>query len=172
MDKLKKGFIEIIPYVLIIFIVILIKSFIVSPIKVNGSSMYPTLQDGDVMILDKVSYKFNDIKRFDIVVAKWNNEYIIKRVIGLPGDNVEIKDNILYINGKEYKEDYIFGESPEDFSTRLLGRKVVPSGYYILLGDNRQDSIDSRYFGFISKNNIIGKSKVTLLPVVRFGIKK
>ena len=68
--------------------------------------MVPTLLDGDIMILDKIGYRINGLKRFDIVVIKYNNEKIIKRVIGLPGDYIKYKDNILYVNGKEIKEEY------------------------------------------------------------------
>ena len=97
---------ENIVYIVIILLVILIKIFIVTPVRVRGESMEKTLQNNDIMILNKMAYKFNDIKRFDIVVIDITDEYIIKRVIGLPGEKVEYKNNKLYINGKEKKETY------------------------------------------------------------------
>lgn len=162
---------EILPYILIVVIVLLIKEFLIAPVKVNGLSMYTTLHDGDVMLLNKIVYKFNPIKRGDIVVASWKDEYIIKRVIGLPGDTVEFKNNSLYINGKKIKENYTRGKT-EDFNITLLGSKKVPKGYYVILGDNREDSVDSRIFGFMKKENILGRCKVTIFPFNRIGIKK
>lgn len=82
--------------------------------------MVPTLLDGDIMILDKIGYRINGLKRFDIVVIKYNNEKIIKRVIGLPGDYIEYKDNILYVNGKEIKEEYK-RDITNNFSLKDLG---------------------------------------------------
>ena len=93
-------------YIVIIIVVILLKIFIVAPIKVNGTSMIDTLEDKDIMILDKISYRFKDIKRFDIVVVDDKEELIIKRVIGLPGEYIEYKDNKLYVNGKYVKENF------------------------------------------------------------------
>ena len=108
-DKVK----EILSYVIIIVIVLLIKHFIVTPIKVNGDSMNNTLKDKDIMILDKISYRFQDIKRFDIVVIKKDKEYLIKRVIGLPGETVEYKNNKLYINNKNVAEKFNHEETPD-----------------------------------------------------------
>ena len=84
---------EYLPYIIVIIIVLLIKAFIVTPIRVNGPSMLDTLEDKDIMILDEVSFKFKGLKRFDIVVVNYKNEKIIKRVVGLPGETVEYKDN-------------------------------------------------------------------------------
>ena len=86
--KKKNYFKEFLPYILIILFVIFIKTYVMSPIRVNGVSMNPTLDDEDIMLLDEVSYRFSDIDRFDIVVVRMNDEYLIKRVIGLPGEKV------------------------------------------------------------------------------------
>ena len=115
-DKVK----EILSYVIIIVIVLLIKHFIVTPIKVNGDSMNNTLKDKDIMILDKISYRFQDIKRFDIVVIKRDKEYLIKRVIGLPGETVEYKNNKLYINNKNVAEKF----NHEETSDFILEEKI------------------------------------------------
>lgn len=92
---------EILGYVLVIVLVLLVKQFIITPIRVNGASMNDTLYDKDIMILDKISYHFQDIERFDIVVIKMDDEYLIKRVIALPGEKISYQDNKLYINDKK-----------------------------------------------------------------------
>ena len=126
-DKVK----EILSYVIIIIIVLLIKHFIVTPIKVNGDSMNNTLKDKDIMILDKISYRFQDIKRFDIVVIKKDKEYLIKRVIGLPGETVEYKNNKLYINNKNVAEKFNHEETP-DFKAELLATSLLEPSFSCL----------------------------------------
>lgn len=156
---------EYLPYVLIIILVILIKRYIVSPVKVSGTSMMDTLHSGDIMILNSSAYYFDDIKRFDIVVIDEGKEYIIKRVIGLPGETVEYRDNKLYINDKELKDSYGNGLT-NDFKAK------VGKNSYFVLGDNRANSMDSRIFGDFKKNKIIGKTNLTVFPFKRFGTKK
>jgi len=157
---------EMIPYIIIIIVVLLIKMFIVSPIRVQGNSMDNTLSDGDIMILDEVSYRFKDIKRFDIVVVKTKNEFIIKRVIGLPGEKIKYKDNKLFINNKYIKEEFDHSET-DDFDEVVLDKDE-----YFVLGDNRKVSSDSRYFGAFNKKDIKGCTKLTLFPFSRIGIKE
>ncbi len=156
---------EFLPYVIVIILVLLFKKFLYAPIKVNGDSMYSTLHDGDIMILDIIGYKKNGIKRFDIVVVDEGNELIIKRVIGLPGEKVKYKDNKLYINDKKVTDNYGKHET-EDFE------EVVPKGEYFVLGDNRTNSMDSRVFGTFSKKEILGKTSMTVFPFKRWGNKK
>ena len=153
-------------YVIIIIVVLLIKHFIVTPIRVNGDSMYPTLHNKDIMILNKFSYYFNDIERFDIVVVKENNEYLIKRVIGLPKESVEYKDNKLYIDGKEINENF----SHEEIEDYILEDKI-PEDYYFVVGDNRPVSLDSRVLGLIKREDILGKTSLVIFPFSRFGNK-
>lgn len=131
--------------------------------------MTPTLHDKDIMILNKIVYRFNDIKRFDIVVIKKDDgQDIIKRVIGLPGDKVEYKDNKLYINGKVVKENFLHADT-EDLDTEKFGSLTVPKNSYYVLGDNRKNSIDSRYLGFIPKNEIEGRARYIIYPFKRYG---
>ena len=136
--------------------------------------MKDTLNDKDIMILDKISYRFTKIKRFDIVVVKYENDLIIKRVIGLPDDKVECKDNKLYINDKLYEEDYLApGTVTDNFSVMEINKtEKIPKGYYLVLGDNREESKDSRSIGLIKKSKIKGKAKLTIFPFSRIGIKK
>lgn len=151
--------------------VFICKQFLFSPVVVDGKSMEPTYKDDDVIIVSKIS----KIKHFDQVVFKSpiENAYYIKRVIGLPGDSVEVKDDILYINGKKYEEPYVnrsedvseFGHYTEDFTLEeLTGEKTVPENHLFVLGDNRLYSKDSRHFGFISYDAILGESKIRIFP--------
>ena len=180
MNKEKKGnpilrFLkEIYPYVIIVVVVLFVKTYIIAPIQVNGISMDSTLHDGDIMLLNKLQYKRYGVKRGDIVVIKNRGSHIIKRIIGLPGDNIKVEDNILYINGKEYKEDYLDkGTVTNDFSLEeLFDTDKVPEGTYFVMGDNRDDSLDSRILGFIEEDDIEGIASITIFPFNRLGSKK
>ena len=165
---MKEKFKTLLPYIIIIVVVLFIKAFIVTPIKVNGESMYPTLEEGDIMILNKTAYYFNKPKRFDIVVVDMPDEYLIKRVIGLPGEQIEYKDNILYVDGKKVKEDFEHGKT-DDFNIKELGSDTVPSGYYLVLGDNRGNSLDSRELGFMKEEQLLGRTSLIILPFNRIG---
>lgn len=161
-DSLK----ELIPYAILIIIVVLIRTFLVTPIKVNGTSMVNTLQHGDTMILNKIGMKINGIKRFDIVVIKTSDSYLIKRVIGLPGETIEYKDGKLYINDKEYKDPY-YKNNTLDFE-----KTKIPKNYYFVMGDNRGNSIDSRILGSIKEEDILGTTKLIIFPISDIGIAK
>ncbi len=165
---MKNGIKDIISYVLVIIVALLIKNYIFSPIKVNGPSMNPTLYDGDIMILNEIGYYLNGLKRFDIVVVNTDNSKIIKRVIGLPGEHVEFKDNKLFINGEEIKEDFSH-DVTHNFKLEELDYEIIPDDYYFVVGDNRGDSKDSRSIGLIHKKQIKGKTKMILFPFSRFG---
>ena len=156
------------PYIIIIAVVLFIKAFIVTPIKVNGESMYPTLEEGDIMILNKTAYYFNKPKRFDIVVVDMPDEYLIKRVIGLPGEHIEYKNNTLYVDGKKIEENFKHGKT-DDFNIKELGSDTVPSGYYLVLGDNRGNSLDSRELGFMKEEQLLGRTNLIILPFDRIG---
>lgn len=164
------------PYMIIIIVIILLKLFVVTTVRVNGGSMNDTLLDGDIMLLDRISYRFRDINRFEIVVVHLEEERndvtykedVIKRVIGLPGDKISYKDGNLYVNDTLVEEDFHPKET-DDFDISELGSEVVPEGSYFVMGDNRPDSYDSRYFGFVSKDDILGHAMFTIWPLSRFG---
>lgn len=166
---MKKYIKEIYPYVLILLLVIAIKAFVITPVQVNGDSMYNTLSNNDIMLLDKISYRFSNIERFDIVVLNYNDKHLIKRVIGLPGDTVKIIENKLYIND-EYVEEKFLSSSVITEDYELQGK--VPDGYYFVMGDNRSVSLDSRRLGVFSKSKIEGKTSFTIFPFSHFGSKK
>lgn len=145
--------------------------YVISPIRVNGTSMDPTLENGDIMILNKIGYRITKIKRFDIVVIKYKDELLIKRVIGLPGEKIKYVNNTLYVNGKKLDEEFDKTYT-YNFSLKEIGSTTVPDDSYFVLGDNREVSKDSRSIGFIDREDIIGKSSLTLFPFNRFGTKK
>ena len=155
---------NILSYVLIIGIAILIKLYVFSPVRVNGTSMVPTLQEGDIMFLNEIGYHINGVERFDIVVININNERIIKRVIGLPGETVEYKYNKLYINDTMIPERFEHKDT-DDFKLE----DKIPDDYYFVVGDNRGNSKDSRSIGLIHKNKIMGKTNFVLYPFNKIG---
>ena len=152
-------------YILIIVIVLIIRTFIVSPVRVDGNSMFTTLKNGEILLLKKYDKK---IKRFDIVVFKNGSDKLIKRVIGLPGEHVAYKDNKLYIN-RELVEDVKLLTKTGDFELENLNVSVIPDNYYFVLGDNRTNSTDSRIIGLISINDIEGTVDFRLFPFDKFG---
>ncbi len=156
-----KDFIKIAILVVIIFCVYM---FVISMQQVVGSSMNNTLNNGDMVLLFKAKYKFSDVKRFDVVSFNYEDtKYLIKRVIGLPGEHIEYKDNKLYINGNYVEEERDF--ETDDFKLEDLGYDVIPDDMYFVLGDNRENSLDSREIGLIKKEDIIGKVIVRLWPI-------
>ena len=166
MENKKKIIQEVCSYVGIILLVIFIKIFIVSPIRVNGDSMYNTLVDQDIMILNEMIYNFTDIKRYDIVVVDKNDEYLIKRVIGLPGETVKCEGGNIYINGHKIADKYAYSETADFLEV------VIDEDEYFVLGDNRSDSLDSRAFGTFKEKDIKGKANFTIYPFSRFGKKE
>lgn len=155
-------------YVLIIGLAILIKLYVFSPIRVNGTSMVPTLSDGDIMILNEIGYHLNGLERFDIVVINTGDEKIIKRVVGLPGETVAYRDNKLYINDEIVEENFQHADT-SDFDLSTLNVDKIPENYYFVVGDNRVNSKDSRRIGLISKSKIMGKTSFVLYPFNRIG---
>lgn len=156
---------EIIPYVIIVIVVVLIRTFIITPVSVDGNSMYPTLKDKEILILKKYD---KQIKRFDIVVFKYGDSKLIKRVIGLPGEKVEYKNNNLYIDDNKIKDVFLLTET-DDFNLKNLDVEVIPDDYYFVLGDNRINSSDSRTIGLISIKDIEGTVSFRAFPFKRIG---
>lgn len=154
-------------YIITIFVVIFIIVYVASVQQVVGSSMSPTFKNQDILILNKFYYRFFDIKRFDIVSLEYDDtKYLIKRVIGLPGDKIEYKDNILYVNGVAIEESFLDDDVvTNDFNLSDLGYDVIPEDMYLVLGDNRGDSLDSRDIGLITKKSILGKVNIRIWPI-------
>jgi len=153
---------EMIPYVVILLIVVMIRSFIATPVIVSGESMDDTLNDGDILLLAKFDKSY---ERYDIVVFDYNNSKLVKRVIGLPGDHVKYDEGILYINGEKVEDD--FANETYDFDLSYLGYDVIPEGYYFVMGDNRMKSSDSRIIGLINEEDINGTAIFSIWPFTK-----
>ena len=156
----KKVLNEIISYLLIIIFVVLFRSFILTPVKVRGPSMMPSLREKDVLLLNKLKKNY---KRGDIVVIKLSGkkEEIIKRIIAIPGDSVMIEKGVVYVNTKKIDEPYKKGMSGDMSSIKLKKDE------YFILGDNRGASMDSRLIGPVLKKEIKGKTKIRIYPFKR-----
>lgn len=157
MKKLK----ELMPYIIIVVVVLLVRSFIVTPGLVNGSSMEPTLYNNELVLINKIGLN-KGIDRYDIVVVKYENSTIIKRVIGLPYETVEYINDTLYIDGEIVNTKVDF-EYTKDF------KLTAGKNEYIVLGDNRNISKDSRIIGPVKEEDIIGKVDLVLFPFSKFG---
>lgn len=156
------------------------RQFLFSPTTVLGASMSPTFQDQDRVIVSKTS----GIQRFDVIVfdaPDSEDEYYIKRVIGLPGDRIQMKDDVLYVNGEALQEEYLienkeenpFNKLTEDFSLQeKTGESRVPKDMLFVMGDNRLHSKDSRIFGFIPNDTVLGEVKFRFYPLQEIGIPK
>lgn len=166
--------------VIAILLAAIIRYFLFAPILVDGLSMMPTLKDQDRMVVNKIAYKIGEPERFDIVVfhATEEKDYI-KRVIGLPGDTIEYKEDTLYINGTAYEEPYlteyknqvIDGPLTEPFTLEeITGETTVPEGEVFVMGDNRRYSKDSRHIGTVEISEILGKTSLVYWPIEDFGL--
>lgn len=163
-ERIKKIIKDIYPYVIVVVIVVLIRTFIITPAVVDGVSMKPNLQDNDIILLNKLDYRLDKINRFDVVVVNWNGEKLVKRVVGLPGEHIEFKDNNLYIDGLVEIERYKHG-STANFNLHSIGYLTLPGDKYFVVGDNRNNSVDSRIIGPVDKKNILGKVTYRIFPV-------
>ena len=160
---------ELLPYVLILGGVILIRTFIVTPVIVSGDSMKPNLHNGDLLLERKIGYNSTNIKRFDIVVIKEGEEEIIKRIIGLPGEHISYKNNKLYVNDKVLEENFDFRKTNDFNLEEICSCNNIPEGKYLVLGDNRPISKDSRMIGLIDEKDILGKAVYRIWPISKFG---
>lgn len=162
--------------VLAIVLTAILRNFIFIPMNVQGSSMIPTLHQGDQMVVES----FSKMKRFDIIVFKdASNRTLVKRIIGLPGESIAYRNDQLYINNHKINEPFLknklvtqAGETwTSDFELQqLTGEKKVPENEYFVLGDNRRSSNDSRVFGSIAKGEIIGKTILVYFPFNRISV--
>lgn len=139
-------------------------AFITTSSMVEGDSMYPTLEDGERILLNKFTYMISSPERGDIIIFERPEKKYVKRIIGLPNETIEMKDHKLYVNDIEQEISYVDG-----FETKLtgdFGPVTIPEDHYFVLGDNRAISKDSRNgLGFISRSDIIGKTEIVMYPI-------
>ena len=166
--------------VVALVIAFVVRSFIFEPVYVDGDSMYPTLHHGEIMYVSKTAYgtSFFGIpgtsigtrftvggnpERFDVVVCHYKDgDYnVVKRVVGIPGDTVQLKDGYLYVNGVRYQEKFLHERIRSDF-----GPVTVPEGEYFLMGDNRNSSKDSRQVGTVARDEIVGRVEAVIWHTV------
>lgn len=174
MDQIKskgKAFWELVRFALIALVIVIpIRVFVAEPFIVSGLSMFPTFNNGDYLIIDKISYELGSPQRDDVVVFRYpgdTTKFFIKRIIGLPNETVDIKGNDVTITNAAhttgFKLDQPFVENQANNDTHF----VLGSDEYFVMGDNRSASSDSRYWGAVKRNLLQGKAFVRLLPVTK-----
>ena len=175
-NKSQSFFSEVFKFVLLaLLIVIPIRAFIAQPFLVTGSSMDPTFKNADYLIIDEISYRFNEPKRGEVIVFKFPknpSKFFIKRIIGLPGETVNIVEGEVFVDtgednngpGIKIEEDYVANKGSGNLSLTLEKEE------YFVMGDNRMASLDSRNWGALPKNLIRGRALLRLLPINKLGV--
>lgn len=172
MRKFISSFLEVIELALIaVGAVILIRTFLVQPFLVNGSSMVPSFSNGDYLLIDELTYRFREPSRGEVIVFQNpadERTFFIKRVIGLPGEKVAIRDNRVIITNSEHPEGMVLGEQYLSIGAATTGNSdiLLPEGRYFVLGDNRSYSYDSRSWGSLDAKEIVGLVRLRLWPIV------
>ena len=167
--KESHGFLrEVLNFVLLaLLIVVPIRIFIAQPFIVSGASMDPTFKTGEYLIVDELSYRFNEPQRGDVIIFKYpkdKTKFFIKRIIGLPEEKISAVNGEVFVNNEKLDENYLIDKDFDDFASNLK------SGEYFVMGDNRQESLDSRSWGPLPEDLIRGKAFLRLLPVTRVGV--
>ena len=160
--------------VVVVGITFLIIHYVGQRTYVSGSSMENTLSDGDNLIVDKITYRFSDPKRYDIIVFPYQyeeNVYYIKRIIGLPGETVQVKDGYVYINGEKLESD-IYGKEVMQSAGIAAEPITLGDDEYFVLGDNRNNSSDSRdpSVGILKRKDLLGRAWVRIYPFDKVGV--
>lgn len=162
------------PFLIAALLAVFIRAFIFGPYKIPTGSMRPTLIEGDRIFVDKLSYRFHEPVRGDVIVFKYPldpKKDFVKRLVGLPGETLEIKDGKIYIEGKPLEDkpfSNFYYENRNDWSYGKVGVAfTIPQNHYFAMGDNSGHSSDSRYWGFVPKSNMVGKAFLIWWPPKR-----
>lgn len=170
----KQSFWELVRFAFFALIIVIpIRIFIAQPFIVSGSSMVPTFEDGQYLIIDEISYRLNDPQRDDVIVFRYPNDttkYFIKRIIGLPNETVDIKGNTVTVTNKNHPDGLILDQSFIENTSNNDTHFELKDDEYFVMGDNRSASSDSRYWGAVPKNLLIGKVFLRLLPIDKIGL--
>lgn len=164
-EKLKQMFWDWgVPLLAAVVISFLVRTYVAEAREIPTGSMIPTIEIGDHILVDKILYKQGGLERGDIIVFRpppkaGRKDDFVKRIVGLPGDQVEIKDGIVYINGQALAETYVKNHSSEFF-----GPVEIPAQSYFMMGDNRSNSLDSRFWGVVPAENIKGRAVIIYWP--------
>jgi len=166
------GFVEFLVILIIAFALVfgLVRPYVLEAFYIPSESMVPTLEVGDRVFVNKFVYRFSEPERGDIVVfrsTEGGEEELIKRVVGVPGDTVEDRDGVLFVNGVPQKEPYVNAQFPD---SGFYGPTIVPPGHVFAMGDNRANSRDSRFFGPVPFENIEGEAFVSFWPPSHVGL--
>jgi signal peptidase I len=175
-QKIKEFVLEILRIILIsVAIIVPIRYYLVQPFYVKGVSMEPNFHDREYLLIDEITYRVREPERGEIVVFRFPynpREYFIKRIIGLPGETVSLRDGYIYIYNDQYPEGFLIDESTylaEDVKTLAMSENTIALGSdnYFVMGDNRSRSMDSRQFGSINKGAIVGRAVIRGYPFDR-----
>jgi len=173
-QAISEFFWEMVRVAIISLVIILpVRYFLIQPFYVKGASMEPNFYDHEYLIIDEISYRFNEPQRGDIVVFKYPKDpkqYFIKRVIGLPGEKIKIDNSSIFINGTRLNEVYLPDTMETVLPLRGYGDVTLAGDEYFLLGDNRSQSLDSRIFGPVKREFIIGRTWIRGWPFNRVTI--
>ncbi|OKH54069.1 signal peptidase I [Calothrix sp. HK-06] len=166
--------------VIALILAFLIRTYIAEPRYIPSDSMVPTLHKGDRLVVEKVSYHFHPPHFGDIVVftpppelqrrGYPKDQAFIKRIIGQPGDSIQVTRNRVYVNGTPLQEDYLKDNYIQQDPRQLFNQTQVPPNQLFVMGDNRNDSNDSRYWGFLPSKNVIGRAVFRFFPFNRTGL--
>ena len=158
----KSGSLDLLNQIIVAFVIaIILKTFVLGTYKIPSGSMLETLQIGDFLIVNKLSYLFSDPKHDDVVVFEYPIEpekNFIKRIIGIPGDKIKIENKIVYRNGERLEPAYVKYDDTAIDPFKDVEEFVIPENKYLMLGDNRDNSFDGRYWGYVDKKAIYGKA--------------
>lgn len=164
----RRVLLEVVETIILALILFVAINFLTARIRVDGSSMEPNFHDGDYVVVNRLAYRMGDIQRGDVIVFPYplhEEDDYIKRVIGLPGDHVAVYGGVVYVNGEALDETYIMEKPNSD-----LAEIVVPEGYVYVMGDNRNASSDSRSWGPLKIEKIIGKAIFRYWPFSTMGV--